>query len=91
MSPDPFLKFFVLLLIYISCLFILRVFNIGRKKTYENCTNACPDCTAALNRIRRLKKDRIFFHITFRFFDFKRYICNNCGWEGLRWEKKYAP
>jgi len=24
-------------------------------------------------------------------FDFKRYSCNDCSWEGLRWEKKYKP
>lgn len=91
MSPDPFIRLFILLIVYIFILLIFKWLNIGRKKSYNNCTNSCPDCHAALNRIRRLQKDKILFHITFRIFEFKRYICNNCGWEGLRWEDRYRP
>ena len=72
-------------------LFGLRFLNIGRKRAYQNCTNACPDCNAALNRIRRRNTDKLIIHISFRLFDFKRYICNDCGWEGLRWEDKFRP
>ena len=91
MSADPFLKIFIALLFYVCVLFILRALSIGRKKVCENCNNCCPDCGAALNRIRRINTDRIAFHLTFRFFDFKRYVCSQCGWEGLRWEDKYRP
>ena len=44
-----------------------------------------------LNRIKRLPKDKILYHLTFRIFDFKRYVCAECGWEGLRWEDRFNP
>ena len=91
MSADPFIKIFITLLIYVTILFLLRILNIGRKKVIENCNNCCPDCESALNRIQRKSIDRLLFHLTFRIFEFKRYICNECGWEGLRWEDKYRP
>ena len=91
MSADPFLKLFVALLVYIIVLFLLRALNIGRKKISDNCNNCCPDCGSALNRIKRISVDKLAFHLTFRMFDFKRYICNDCGWEGLRWEDKFRP
>ena len=91
MTPDPFLKIFAALLLYVVSLFIIRWLNIGKKKVCENCNNCCPDCGAALNRIKRISTDKITFHITLRLFDFKRYLCSQCGWEGLRWEDKYRP
>jgi len=24
-------------------------------------------------------------------FDARRYVCNECGWEGLRWEEQFRP
>ena len=91
MTTDPFIKLFILLLIYVFILFILKKFNIGRKKASNKYINTCPDCENPLNRIKRLSKDKILFHITFRIFDFKRYLCTNCGWEGLRWEDRFHP
>jgi len=64
---------------------------VGSKKTCVNCNNCCPDCGLALNRIKRLYKEKILYQISLRLFDFKRYICHECGWEGLKWEKKYNP
>ena len=72
-------------------LFALRTLNIGRKKICENCNNCCPDCSDPLNRIQRLRTDKLAFHLTLRIFDLKRYICNACGWEGLRWADKFRP
>ena len=86
---DEFLAVFIILIVYILILFILKKLNVGKKEIYENCTNCCPDCKAALNRIKRLLKDKITYHITFKIFDSKRYVCNACGWEGLRWEDKF--
>ena len=91
MLEDPFLKLFIGVLLYILLLLLIRWFNIGRKKACDICNNCCPDCGTALNRIARLKTDRLAFHLTFRMFDFKRYICNECGWENLRWEDKFRP
>jgi len=88
---DEFLIVFIIVLSYVLFLFILRYLGIGSKKDCINCNNCCPDCGLALNRIQRIFKDKIVFHITFRIFEFKRYVCNECGWEGLRWEKRYKP
>ena len=88
---DQFLLAFIAVLIYVLILFIIRYIGIGSKKVCLNCNNCCPDCSSALNRIRRIVKDKIMYHITFRIFDCKRYACNECGWEGLRWEDSYKP
>ena len=86
---DEFLIIFIIVLSYLLLLFIILYLGLGSKKTCVNCNNCCPDCSLALNRIKQLYKDRIVFYITFKIFNFKRYICNDCGWEGLRWERKY--
>ena len=63
----------------------------GKKELCGNCTNCCPDCKNALHRVGRKKSDHLVHHISFRIFDARRYICSNCGWEGLRWEDKFSP
>ena len=86
---DQFLLVFIIILLYVLLLFIIRFLGIGSKKRCPNCNNCCPDCNLALNRIKRVLKDKIMYHVTFRIFDSKRYVCNECGWEGLRWEDQF--
>ena len=40
--------------------------------------------------IKREKTDRIINYITFQIFDFKKYRCLNCAWEGRRWERSFS-
>ena len=87
---DKFLLLFILILLYVLFLFTLRFLNIGRKKKCSKFNNCCPDCSFALNRVKRITKDNIVNNLTFRIFDSKRYICTECGWEGLRWEDSYS-
>lgn len=87
---DKFLLLFILILLYVLFLFTLRFLNIGRKKKCSKLNNCCPDCSFALNRVKRITKDNIVNNLTFRIFDSKRYICTECGWEGLRWEDSYT-
>ena len=82
---DPVLKIFLLSLSYLCMLLIVRLLNIGKKKVLGNITNACPDCNASLNRIKRLKADKVINYLTYKIFELKRYACQECGWEGLRW------
>jgi len=84
---DGFLILFISILIYILILWILKELNFGRKISTKTCNNCCPDCNEPLSRVKRILLDKILYHLTFRMFDFKRYFCNECGWEGLRWEK----
>ena len=86
---DIFLLSFIVILVYLLILFFLRFLNIGRKKKSDNCNNCCPDCSYALNRIKRNKIDQIKNNLSFRIFNFKRYTCTECGWQGLRWENNY--
>ena len=88
---DKFLVIFIVILSYLLLLFILRTLEIGSKKANNTSNNYCPDCNLALQRIKRMSKDIIANYITFKIFDFKRYLCHECGWEGLRWERKYSP
>ena len=82
---DQYLLVFLLLIAYLILLFFVRQLEIGKKQSDGNCNNYCPDCHAALNRVRRKQKDQLIHHFTFRMFDTRRYVCNECGWEGLRW------
>ena len=91
MINDKFLILFIIILVYVLLLFLIQELEIGSKKDCVSCNNCCPDFNLALNRIKRLNRDKVAYHITFRIFDFKRYICNNCGWEGLKWERNYKP
>ncbi len=83
---DKFLAAFLVLISYVILLFLIKKLGWKRKKTSGNCSNACPNCDDALNRIPRKSSDHLLEHMTFRIFDFRRYICNNCAWTGLRWE-----
>ena len=69
----------------------MKLFGVGEKKKGESFMNSCPDCKNAMERIKRLKGDYLLNHLTFQIFNFKRYRCVDCGWEGLRWEKQFRP
>ncbi len=90
MPTDPFFKFFLLLVFYIIILLVFRRIGYGEKKVTKYCLNACT-CkkNTPLHRIERKTTDKILNHFTFKIFNFKRYKCNTCQWEGLRWEKDF--
>ena len=89
MPTDPFFKFFLLLIFYILTIFSFRFIGFGEKKITKKCLNACPKCLSALYRIERKKLDKFINHLTFKIFNYKRYKCNSCEWQGLRWEKDF--
>ena len=86
---DTLILTFIIIIVYVLLLFLKKQLNIGKKETSKSCNNCCPDCKAALNRIKRQPKDKITHYITFKIFNSKRYLCKECGWEGLRWEDKF--
>ncbi len=91
MVTDKFLIAFFLLVLYAVIILIIKKLGIGKKERCGTCNNCCPDCKSALNRVQRKSTDHLIHHITFRAFDCRRYICTNCGWEGLRWEDTFKP
>jgi len=91
MEIDEFLVIFILIISYVIILFFIKKIGWKKKQQYNNCNNSCPDCQNALNRIQRRSSDHIINHLTLRIFDSRRYICTNCGWEGLKWEDKFNP
>ena len=88
---DSFFILFIVIITYVLMLFIIKKIGWGKKQSCQNCNNCCPDCKDALNRVERKSSDHFLYHITFQIFDFRRYLCSNCGWEGLRWEESFRP
>jgi len=86
---DNFLLLFIILLSYVLFLFIIQYLGFGSKKRGSNSNNCCPDCSSDLGRVKRIYKDKIIYYLTLGMFDWRRYICDKCGWEGLRWAKDY--
>ena len=86
---DSFLLVFIIIITYILLLFLIKKIGFGKKINCDNCNNCCPDCNNGLKRVQRKKSDHIFHHLSFRIFDSRRYVCDNCGWEGLRWEDRF--
>ena len=86
---DTILLIFIIILLYVLLLFILKNFGFKSKKRGSNSNNCCPDCSSNLNRVKRIYKDKIIYYLTLGMFDWRPYICDKCGWEGLRWTKDY--
>ena len=86
---DPFIKIFSICLLYVLLLFVLRICGVGKKIVSDNCNNSCPDCLSPLKRIKRHKADKLLYHLTLRIFNFKRYKCDECAWQGIKWEDKF--
>ena len=84
---DYFLIGFILSLSYIICIFIIQYFGIGSKKKSSNSNNCCPDCRSNLTRVKRLSKDKINYFLTLGIINWRRYSCEKCGWQGLKWTK----
>ena len=88
---DSFLLIFLILIAYVILLFVMKFTGFGEKETCEFCLNCCPDCKSAMERVKRSSGNYFLNHLTFHIFNYKRYRCTECGWEGLRWEKQLKP
>lgn len=82
---------FLIIILYVFVLFLARYIGIGKKITCSSCNNCCPNCKDALIRKKKIKKDYILINLTLKIFEFNRYMCKKCRWEGLRWDEKYRP
>ena len=68
---------------------MIKYLGLGSKKKSSNSNNCCPDCKSNLSRIKRIKKDKIYYYLVLGAIDWRRYSCDKCGWEGLKWTKQH--
>ena len=69
--------------------YLLALFIIKQKKLFKvdkTQTNLlCPKCKNSIKRRERTIQDKILTSLTLYMFDWKRYDCFSCKWEGIRW------
>ncbi len=74
----------IIVLIYCCFLMSIRLLGLWRKHSCSICSNCCPKCKSPLNRIPKCNLDRILIRITLFIYEFNRYKCAKCQWEGLK-------
>ena len=76
-------------LIILFFTYLLALFIIKQKKLFKSDSNQshinCPTCKNKMKRIERTHQDKILTSLTLYMFDWKRYDCFSCKWEGIRW------
>ena len=68
---------YVVILLVIKKLRLLEIKKINGKAR-------CPKCENNVDRAARENKDKILKYLTLFIFDFKRYSCFSCLWEGVK-------
>ena len=68
---------------YVAILLIIKKLRLLEIKKVKG-KSICPNCKNNTNRIARENKDKILKYLTLFLFDFKRYSCFHCSWEGVR-------
>ena len=86
---DAPLLILITLLVYFITICILKKNGFKHKISSEYSSNCCPECQKPLERVKRNYSDKLANLISFKMFNFKRYICKECNWQGLRWEYKF--
>ena len=86
---DILIYLIVTVIFYIILLFLMKRLGFWKKQEQGEFPNCCPDCNNPLERIRKRKKDYIVIFFTFQIFNFMRFKCYNCMWEGRRWERPF--
>ena len=81
---DKPLTILILLAVYITVLFCLKISGFKNKIYTKSCNNCCPKCDNSLERIRRNYINHFTNYLTFYIFNFKKFACKECNWVGLR-------
>jgi len=85
---DRPLTILLLLTSYITILFVLKKSNFKNRFYTKKCNNICPECDKSLERVRRNYRDHFINYFTFYIFNFKKFVCKDCNWIGLKTEKR---
>ena len=76
-------------LIILFFTYLLALFIIKKKKFFKvdktQTNRLCPKCKNSIKRRERTIQDKILTSLTFYIFNWKRYNCFSCKWEGIRW------
>ena len=83
---DDFQIITIVIISYVLLLILLKRMGFKKKKAYDICNNCCPKCNESLDRIKRTLRDHLINYMTFMIFNFKKYKCSKCNWQGLRWD-----
>ncbi len=76
---------FSVALIYITVIFLIKIFGIFKHQKNINNKVKCPNCENSVKRISSNPLDILFTKLSFKLFKFKRYTCFSCYWEGRLW------
>ena len=68
---------------YLVILLVIRKLRLWEIKKINGKTR-CPKCENNIDRGARKNRDKILKYLTLFLFDFKRYSCFSCLWQGLR-------
>ena len=66
---------------YIIVLITIKQFKLLTLKS-EKGKYICPKCNEILKRIEKESMDKTLNYLTLFLFEWKRYSCFSCGWEG---------
>jgi uncharacterized protein YbaR (Trm112 family) len=72
-----------LIIIYLSILVFLRIKLFKSRLISKVCINCCPKCHNPLERIKSNFYNKFKNFITLDIFQFHRFYCNKCNWNGL--------
>ena len=79
-----FLEVFTLLILsYVFILIFLRFKYYKSRLKSKNCINCCPKCKYPLQRLKTNIKIKLLNFITLNIFQFLRFYCKNCNWNGF--------
>ena len=72
-------------IIYITIILVIKIFGIGKHKKNINNKVKCPKCENNVKRISSNSLDKLYTNLSFKLFEFKRFTCFSCYWEGRLW------
>ena len=71
--------------IYITIIFLIKIFGLWKHKKNINNKVCCPNCENIVKRVASNSLDNLYTKLSFKLFIFKRYTCFSCYWEGRLW------
>ena len=74
--------FTLVILCYILILIILRFKHYKSRIKFKTCINSCPKCKYPLEKLKTNINIKLLNLITLNIFQFLRFYCKKCNWNG---------